>query len=136
MLSVPVRAAGQADCPQDKGGSAGAGCRDCRCFRDALMLRIEENSTLAIGQVMSGVGVKTEEILQRLKETAKREVRQSLAEGLAAGEAKRTSREGSKGAAPEASAPTAAEDSRPPLKDKPDAELKPPSEDFETWLRA
>jgi hypothetical protein len=101
-------------------------------FREALMLRIEENSTAAIGQVISGIGGKTEEILQRLKETAKREVRQALAEGLMASqpsagvntESKLITKADEPAASPHESTPEIKEET-----------VSSAGEDFESWLR-
>jgi hypothetical protein len=104
-------------------------------FRDALILRIEEASTAALSQTIIDAGVKTGEIVKRLQETTKREARQALAEGLIAGDpASRSRREEVKlDSKPETPA-TMAEDIKP-ISDKNEMELKPPSEDFENWLR-
>jgi hypothetical protein len=59
-------------------------------FRDALMLRIEEASMASLNQVITGVSLKTGEIIKRLQESAKREARQALAEGLTAGSSSST----------------------------------------------
>jgi len=52
-------------------------------FKEALMLRIEEASASALSQIMAGVGNKTEEMVSRLQQAARSEVRQVLAEALA-----------------------------------------------------
>jgi len=51
-------------------------------FKDALMQRIEEASATAMSQIMSGVGSKTEEMMQRLQQAAQSEARQALAEAF------------------------------------------------------
>ena len=52
-------------------------------FKEALMLRIEETSALAMSQIMASVGTKTEEMVQRLQQAAQSEVRQALAGAFA-----------------------------------------------------
>ncbi len=52
-------------------------------FKEALMLRIEEASAAALGQIITGVGNKTEEMVLRLQQAAQTEVRQVLADALA-----------------------------------------------------
>jgi hypothetical protein len=104
-------------------------------FRDALILRIEEASTAALSQTIVEAGIKTGEIVKRLQETAKREARQALAEGLIAGDsANRNRREEVKMDSKSETTATKAEDIKP-ISDKNEMEPKPPAEDFESWLR-
>ena len=51
-------------------------------FKEALMQRIEEASASAMGQIMAGMGSKTEGMMQRLQQAIQSETRQALADAL------------------------------------------------------
>ena len=56
-------------------------------FKEALMLRIEEASASAMSVIMTTVGSKTEEMVQRLHQAAQTEVRQALADAFTVNQA-------------------------------------------------
>jgi len=103
-------------------------------FRDALILRVEEASTVALDETLKSVGIKADEIVKHLQEGVRKETRQALAEGLIAGDDQsnlsRICREEEK---PEAKAEQPAIEPVSLVSDGGNLAPKTP-EDFESWL--
>ena len=55
-------------------------------FRDALILRVEEASTASLEEAIKSIDNKAEQIVKHLQESVRKDTRQALAEGLAAGD--------------------------------------------------
>jgi hypothetical protein len=102
-------------------------------FRDALILRVEEASTAALDETITGVGIKAGEIVKHMQEAVKKETRQALAEGLVAGDDK--SRSTSAQREDVSSAKTEQPQSETISPAGEESKLPPRSaEDFEKWL--
>jgi hypothetical protein len=102
-------------------------------FREALVLRMEQSSALALSETVAAVSARTDEIVRRLQDAARREMRQVLAEELGA-KAQTPAHPEAARSEPAHPAPARSEAVPPAAKPAEPVASASINSDFETWL--